>query len=78
MSSASAPRARTTGARVVALILVVVGVLAVVVGRGWVSLPGLSEDSPGGGAGSGGLGGGGDLRRVAGARGEAHRGGESA
>lgn len=66
MSSASAPRARKTGARVVALILVVVGVLAVAVGRGWVSIPGLSEDSPGGGAGSGGLGGGGDLRRVAG------------
>ncbi|MCG7438799.1 hypothetical protein, partial [Corynebacterium freneyi] len=47
MSSASAPRARKTGARVVALILVVVGVLAVAVGRGWVSIPGLSEDSPG-------------------------------
>ena len=66
MSTASAPRARRTGAGILALILVVLGVLAVAAGRGWVSIPGVSEGSPGGGSGSGGLGGGGDVRQVSG------------
>lgn len=66
MSTASAPRARRTGAGILALILVVLGVLAVAAGRGWLSIPGVSEGSPGGGSGSGGLGGGGDVRQVSG------------
>lgn len=64
MVSSSGPRKKRPGAVILALLLVVLGVAAVGVGRGWFTVPGV----PGfGGAGAGGgLFGGGEVRQVRG------------